>query len=79
MQQKIKNSNILEYVDDNIMLSCNRKIYNIVLLFNFYILQSISSPKQFRATFTALWQITRDCVTGWSVYSGIMFVNLMAT
>ena len=79
MQQKIKNSNILECVDDNIMLSCNRKIYNIVLLFNFYILQSISSPKQFKATFTALWQITRDWVTGWSVYSGIMFVNLMAT
>ena len=30
MQQKIKNSNVLEYVDDNIML-CNRKIYDIAL------------------------------------------------
>ena len=71
MQQKIKNSNILEYVDDNIMLSCNRKIYDIALLFNFYILQSISSPKQFRATFTALWQIARDWVSGWSFTLGL--------
>ena len=41
-------------------------------LFNCYILQSISSLKQFRATFMALWQITRDWVSGWSVHSGII-------
>lgn len=56
------------------MLSCNRKIYDIAL-FNFYILQSISSPKKFRATFTALWQITRDWVSGRSVYSGIICLS----